>query len=48
MDNLLSIVIFLPSLAALILAVILRGEDELSQRNAKILALIATLGYFRS
>ena len=46
MDNLLSIVIFLPSLAALILAVILRGEDELSQRNAKILALIATLATF--
>ena len=32
MDNLLSIVIFLPTVAALILAVILRGEDELTPR----------------
>ena len=46
MDNLLSIVIFLPSIAALILAVILRGEDNASQKNAKILALVATLATF--
>ncbi|MBE3638716.1 NADH-quinone oxidoreductase subunit M [Mangrovicoccus algicola] len=42
MDNLLSIVTFMPTLAALILAVFLRGNDEASQRNAKWVALIAT------
>jgi len=42
MDNLLSIVTFIPALAALILAVFLRGEDAAAQRNAKWLALIAT------
>ena len=42
MDNLLSIVTFLPALAALILAVFLRGDDAAAQRNAKWLALIAT------
>ncbi len=46
MDNLLSIVTFLPALAALILAVFLRGDDEAAQRNAKYLALIATLASF--
>lgn len=46
MDNLLSIVIFLPSLAALILTVILRGEDAASQNNAKVLALVATIATF--
>jgi len=42
MDNLLSIVTFIPALAALILAVFLRGEDEAAQRNAKWAALFAT------
>ena len=42
MDNLLSIVTFVPAIAALILAVFLRGEDEAAQRNAKWVALIAT------
>lgn len=46
MDNLLSIVTFLPLLAALILAVFLRGTDEAAQRNAKILALVASLATF--
>ncbi|GGA22123.1 NADH-quinone oxidoreductase subunit M [Neptunicoccus cionae] len=46
MDNLLSIVTFLPMLAALILAVFLRGTDEAAQRNAKILALVATIATF--
>jgi NADH-quinone oxidoreductase subunit M len=46
MDNLLSIVTFLPALAGLILAVFLRGEDEAAQRNAKWLALIATSATF--
>ncbi|MBT9382519.1 NADH-quinone oxidoreductase subunit M [Pseudooceanicola sp. CBS1P-1] len=42
MNNLLSIVTFMPSIAALILAIFLRGEDRASQRNAKWVALIAT------
>ena len=42
MDNLLSIVTFIPALAALILTVFLRGEEEAANRNAKWLALIAT------
>ena len=46
MDNLLSIVTFLPLLGALILAVFLRGDDEAAQRNAKWVALWATLATF--
>ena len=42
MDNLLSIVTFIPALAALILIVFLRGSDAAANRNAKWLALIAT------
>ncbi|MEM7489403.1 MAG: NADH-quinone oxidoreductase subunit M, partial [Pseudomonadota bacterium] len=42
MDHLLSIVTFAPLIAALILAVFLRGDDEAAQRNAKWLALLAT------
>ncbi|UYV35957.1 NADH-quinone oxidoreductase subunit M [Rhodobacteraceae bacterium D3-12] len=42
MDNLLSIVTFIPALAALILGVFLRGEDEAAQSNAKWVALLAT------
>ncbi|SHE45793.1 NADH dehydrogenase subunit M [Litoreibacter ascidiaceicola] len=42
MDNLLSVITFMPLVAALILALFLRGDDEASQRNAKWLALIAT------
>ncbi|MCM2560874.1 NADH-quinone oxidoreductase subunit M [Lutimaribacter sp. EGI FJ00015] len=42
MDNLLSIVTFIPALAAAILAIFLRGEDAAAQRNAKWLAMIAT------
>jgi len=42
MDNLLSIVTFIPALAALILGLFLRGEDEAAQRNAKWVALLAT------
>ncbi|MDZ7711003.1 MAG: NADH-quinone oxidoreductase subunit M [Roseovarius sp.] len=42
MDNLLSIVTFIPAVAALILAVFLRGEDEAAQKNAKWVAMIAT------
>ncbi len=42
MDNLISIVTFLPLVAAVILGALLRGEDEAAQNNAKWLALIAT------
>ncbi|WP_323763421.1 NADH-quinone oxidoreductase subunit M [Marinovum sp.] len=42
MDNLLSIVTFIPALGALILGVFLRGDDAAANRNAKWLALIAT------
>ncbi len=41
-DNLLSLVTFIPAVAALILAALLRGDDEAAQRNAKYLALFAT------
>jgi NADH-quinone oxidoreductase subunit M len=46
MDNLLSIITFLPLVAALILALFLRGDDAAAQRNAKWLALIATSATF--
>ncbi len=42
MENILSIVTFLPAVAAGILALFLRGDDEAAQRNAKWLALTAT------
>ena len=48
MDNLLSIVTFIPALAALILALFLRGNDEAAARNAKWLAMIATSATFSS
>ena len=46
MSNLLSIVTFLPAIAALILAFFLRGDDAAAQGNAKWLALIATTATF--
>jgi NADH-quinone oxidoreductase subunit M len=42
MENLLSIITFLPAVAAAILALFLRGEDKAAQNNAKWVALIAT------
>ncbi len=42
MDNLLSITTFIPAIAAAILALFLRGDDEAAQRNAKWLAMAAT------
>jgi len=42
MENLLSIITFTPLVAALILAVFLRGEDKAAQSNAKWVALVAT------
>jgi NADH-quinone oxidoreductase subunit M len=46
MDNLLSIVTFLPAIAALILALFMRGGGEAADRNAKWLALFATAATF--
>ncbi|MBK1635718.1 NADH-quinone oxidoreductase subunit M [Rhodovulum adriaticum] len=46
MDNLLSIITFLPLFAALILGVWHRGDDEAAQRNSKWLALLATSATF--
>ena len=42
MNNLLSIVTFLPLMTAVILALFLRGDDAAAQRNAKWAALFAT------
>ncbi|MFI0394850.1 NADH-quinone oxidoreductase subunit M [Paracoccus jiaweipingae] len=46
MTNLLSIITFLPIVAAAILALFLRGDDAAAARNAKWLALIATVATF--
>jgi len=46
MDNLLSIITFIPAVAAAILALFLRGEDAAAQRNAKWLAMLATSATF--
>ncbi len=46
MDNLLSIITFMPLVAAVILAFFLRGDDAAARRNAKWLALIATSATF--
>jgi NADH-quinone oxidoreductase subunit M len=46
MDNLLSLVTFLPLIGAVVLLVFLRGEDEAATRNAKLLALFTTTATF--
>jgi NADH-quinone oxidoreductase subunit M len=46
MANLISIVTFTPLVAAAILALFLRGEDEAANRNARWLALLATSATF--
>jgi len=46
MEHLLSIVTFLPLVAAAVLALFLRGDDAAAQSNAKWLALIATSATF--
>jgi NADH-quinone oxidoreductase subunit M len=46
MDNLLSIITFMPLVAAAILALFLRGDDVAAQRNAKWVALLATSATF--
>jgi NADH-quinone oxidoreductase subunit M len=42
MDNLLSIVTFLPLFGAIVLMFFLRGDDAMAVKNAKLLALFAT------
>ena len=42
MDNILSIVTFIPALAAAVMGLLMRGDDEAARRNAKYVALIAT------
>ncbi|MDO9637394.1 MAG: NADH-quinone oxidoreductase subunit M [Pseudotabrizicola sp.] len=46
MDNLLSIITFIPAVAAIIMALFLRGDDLAAQNNAKWLALLATAATF--
>ena len=46
MENVLSITTFIPLIAAAILAIFLRGEDAAAQRNAKWVALTATVVTF--
>ncbi len=46
MDNLLSLITFLPLIGAAVLMLFLRGEDELAARNAKMLALFTTVMTF--
>ena len=46
MDNLLSIITFIPAVAAIIMALFLRGDDVAAQKNAKWLALLATSATF--
>ncbi|MCU0817295.1 MAG: NADH-quinone oxidoreductase subunit M, partial [Cypionkella sp.] len=46
MENLLSIITFMPAVAAAIMALFLRGDDAAARRNAKWLALLATTATF--
>jgi NADH-quinone oxidoreductase subunit M len=46
MQNLLSLVTFLPMIGAVVLLLFLRGEDADAQRNAKLLALFTTSATF--
>ncbi|WP_212525258.1 NADH-quinone oxidoreductase subunit M [Actibacterium sp. MT2.3-13A] len=46
MENLLSIITFMPLIGALVLAVFLRGDDAAAQANAKWVALITTSATF--
>ena len=43
MNNILSIATFIPLIAAIIMGVLLRGDDKSAQNSAKWLALTATL-----
>ncbi|MEP5153004.1 NADH-quinone oxidoreductase subunit M [Planktotalea sp.] len=45
-NSLLSMVTFIPAIAALIMALFLRGNDEAAQRNAKYIAVAGTVATF--
>jgi NADH-quinone oxidoreductase subunit M len=46
MNNLLSLITFLPLIGAVVLLLFLKGEDAMAQRNAKLLALFTTSATF--
>ena len=46
-DHPLSLITFLPLIAAAVLALFLRGDDAAAQLNAKRLALLGTIGDLR-
>lgn len=46
MDNVLTVVIFLPLLAAFILMIFLKGDDPAARQNARRLSLVATVTTF--
>jgi NADH-quinone oxidoreductase subunit M len=46
MQNLLSLIVFLPLIGAVVLLLFLKGDDEDAQRNAKLLALFTTTATF--
>ena len=46
MDNLISLITFLPLVGAMVLVVFLRGSDEAAGNNAKLLALFTTTATF--
>ncbi|MBP6770434.1 MAG: NADH-quinone oxidoreductase subunit M, partial [Reyranella sp.] len=46
MNSLLSLVTFLPLIGAVVLLVFLRGDDDASRKNAKLLALFTTSATF--
>jgi len=46
MDNLLSIITFIPLLAAIIMLLLIRGDEDATANNIKYLALVATLATF--
>jgi NADH-quinone oxidoreductase subunit M len=46
MQNLLSLITFLPLIGAVVLLLFLRGEDAVAQKNAKLLALFTTSATF--
>jgi NADH-quinone oxidoreductase subunit M len=46
MSNLISIITFFPAIAALVLALLVHGDDEIARRNVRWTALAATLATF--
>ena len=46
MSNLLSLITFLPLVGALVLVLVLRGDDAAAQLNAKMVALLTSSATF--